>query len=64
MVEGKAVFIESGGETDGVWERDAEERFFETWIAVRGSLHEPVCDCGHGQVVYFFCVEAEEEGTD
>lgn len=63
LIESKAVFIESGGESDRVWECDAEEGFFETGIAIGSSSHEPFSDRGHGQVVHFFCIASKEEGA-
>ena len=66
-VDGVAFLIETGGETDGVWEGESADR---DWLLLGSSseflqkaylLHRP--QSGHGEMVGFFGIDFEEKGA-
>lgn len=59
VVEGDAVFVEAGGESDGVGEGDSEKGAGEAWGL--GGADESELDGFESEIVGVFGVEAEED---
>ena len=66
-VDGVAFLVETGGETDGVWEGESADR---DWLVLGSGreflqkaylLHRP--QSGHGEMVGFLGIDFEEKGT-
>lgn len=66
-VDGVAFLVETGGETDGVWEGESADR---DWLLLGSSseflqkaylLHRP--QSGHGEMVGFLGIDFEEKGA-
>ena len=66
-VDGVAFLVETGGETDGVWEGEPADR---DWLVLGYSseflqkayvLHRP--QSGHGEMVGFLGIDFEEKGA-